>query len=303
MSAVEYRLVAGAGEVVLRVASTSHIGLVRSVNEDSVLAEPPVFAVADGMGGHAFGDRASATAVLALHEEFDPAQPTDAGHVLTAIRRANAAVRELTAWSGEPRVIAGTTLTGVALVLEQRTSTPKWMVFNLGDSRVYRWARPDPSAGGAHRLERVSVDHSVVQELLDAGVIDEAAARVHPDRNVITRALGAADQVAAEAWLLPATQAQTFLICSDGLTKEVDDVTISAVLAGADGDPELAVERLREEALEAGGADNVTILVVSADYAEPADSAREAGSGQHWVDELTHDRGLSPEQVETRPRL
>jgi serine/threonine protein phosphatase PrpC len=303
MTAAEYRLRVGAGEVVLHVASTSHVGLVRSVNEDSVLAEPPVFAVADGMGGHAFGDRASATAVLALHEEFDPSQPTDAGHVLTAIRRANAAVRDLTAWSGEPRVIAGTTLTGIALVLEHPGGTPNWMVFNLGDSRVYRWVSDDRSAEGARRLERVSVDHSVVQELLDAGVIDEATARVHPDRNVITRALGAADEVAAEAWLLPATQSQTFLICSDGLTKEVDDATISAVLAGADGDPELAVQRLREEALEAGGADNVTILVVSSHYAEPAGADGDAGSDQRWVDEVTHDRGLSPEQVDTRPRL
>ncbi len=294
---------AGAGEVVLRVASTSHIGLVRSVNEDSVLAEPPVFAVADGMGGHAFGDRASATAVLALHEEFDPAQPTDAGHVLTAIRRANAAVRELTAGSGEPRGIAGTTLTGVALVLERPARTPKWMVFNLGDSRVYRWAAEDGSAERASSLERVSVDHSVVQQLLDAGVIDEAAARVHPDRNVITRALGAADQVAAEAWLLPATQAQTFLICSDGLTKEVDDATISSVLTATDGDPELTVERLREEALAGGGADNVTVLVVSSEYVRSGDSADETRRAQHSVDEVTHDRGLSPEQVETRPRL
>ena len=154
-----FRLPAGPGEVRLRVASASHAGMVRAVNEDSLLAEPPVFAVADGMGGHAFGDRASATAVLALHEEFDPEQATDAGHVLAAIRRANAAVRELTAWAGGgSQLIAGTTLTGVALVVEHAEAAPRWMVFNLGDSRVYR-------TGDTERaLERVSVDHSVVQE-------------------------------------------------------------------------------------------------------------------------------------------
>ena len=291
-----FRLPAGPGEVRLRVASASHAGMVRTVNEDSLLAEPPVFAVADGMGGHAFGDRASATAVLALHEEFDPEQATDAGHVLAAIRRANAAVRELTAWAGGgSQLIAGTTLAGVALVAEHPEAAPRWMVFNLGDSRVYRW-----DGSGSPALERVSVDHSVVQELLDAGLIDEEGARHHPERNVITRALGAADEVRAEAWLLPATEPQTFLICSDGLTKELDDQRITELLvpvATSEG-PDAAVDRLLAAALAAGGADNVSVVLVRAEYhgAVPVDSG---------VDEQTRERGrsvLSPELDDTRPR-
>lgn len=107
-----FRLRTESGELHLRVGSASHVGMVRAVKEDAMLAEPPVFAVADGMGGHAFGDRASAAAILALHEEFDPEQATDAEHVFAAVRRANAAVRELTAWAGGGRVIAGTTLAG-----------------------------------------------------------------------------------------------------------------------------------------------------------------------------------------------
>ena len=296
-----FRLPAGPGEVQLQVASASHAGMVRTVNEDSLLAEPPVFAVADGMGGHAFGDRASATAVLALHEEFDPEQATDAGHVLAAIRRANAAVRELTAWAGGgTHLIAGTTLAGVALVVEHPEAAPRWMVFNLGDSRVYRW-----NGSGSPALERVSVDHSVVQELLDAGLIDEEGARQHPERNVITRALGAADEVRAEAWLLPATEPQTFLICSDGLTKELDDQQIAELLAPLDGakgpgaeGPDAAVDRLLAAALAAGGADNVSVVLVRAAYhgAVPNDSG---------VDEQTRERGhsvLSPELDDTRPR-
>ncbi len=290
----QHRIVAGLGELTLTVSSVSHVGKVREVNEDALIAEPPVFAVADGMGGHAFGDRASATAVLALREEFDPAVPTEPGHMLTAIRRANAAVRELTAWAGDERVIAGTTLAGVALVVEHPAAIPHWMVFNLGDSRVYRW----DTTAVVPRLERVSVDHSVVQELLDAGLIDENAVRTHPDRNVVTRALGASDEVAPEAWILPAAQPQTFLICSDGLTKELDDERIAQLL-GAD-DPASAVDRLLEAALEAGGRDNVTIVLVQATYRGAVSVVAE---GPEPIDEQTRDRALSPELDDTRPRL
>ena len=296
-----YQLRLHPGEVEVQVASASHVGMVRTVNEDALLDEPPVFAVADGMGGHAFGDRASATAVLALREDFDPEQAADARQVLAAIRRANAAVRELTAWAGQ-QLIAGTTLAGVALVVEHPGAVPHWMVFNLGDSRVYRWA--DESAG--FTLERVSVDHSVVQELLDAGLIDEQGARAHPERHVITRALGAADEVEVEAWLLPATEPQTFLICSDGLTKELDDAHIAELLAPRDPgeDPDAAVDRLLVAALDAGGGDNVSIVVLRAEYRETPPHAGTAPGRD--VDEQTHERGpvgLSPELDDTRPRV
>lgn len=290
-----HRLIAGPGVLTVTVSSASHVGLVRTVNEDAVLAEPPVFAVADGMGGHAFGDRASATAVLALREEFDPEQPPEPGDVLTAIRRANDAVRELTAWGGDDRVIAGTTLAGVALVLEHPDAPPRWMVFNLGDSRVYRWEQGSPS-----RLEQVTVDHSLVQELLDAGLIDAQRAQHHPERNVITRALGAADEARPEAWLLPATPAQSFLICSDGLTRELDDQRIGELLAAGDplgdrfSEQETAVDRLLAATLEAGGHDNVSIMLLSAEYQAPG--------VLDPIDERTSDRALSPELTDTRPR-
>jgi serine/threonine protein phosphatase PrpC len=289
-----YQLPTERGELRLQVASASHAGMVRAVNEDSLLAEPPVFAVADGMGGHSFGDRASATAVLALHEEFDPGQATDPDHVFAAIRRANAAVRELTAWAAGATTIAGTTLAGLAAVVEHPGADVRWMVFNLGDSRVYRW---DDADG----LQRISVDHSLVQELMDAGVLDEDGARRHPDRNAITRALGAADEVHAEAWLLPATNPQTFLICSDGLTKELDDRRIAELLAPleADESPDAPVDRLLAAALAAGGADNVSVVLVRSDYLSTVTTP----SG---VDEQTHERGISalaPELDDTRPRV
>jgi serine/threonine protein phosphatase PrpC len=295
MSASNYRLAAGAGELQLTVASVTHVGRVRAVNEDAVLAEPPIFAVADGMGGHAFGDRASATAVetLAAHFVARPgALPSEPGHVLSGIRAANAAVRALTESDAEPRVIAGTTLAGIAVVGGEQESTPRWMVFNVGDSRVYRWSH-DADAD-APRLERISVDHSRVQELVDAGLIDEQQARVHPERNVITRALGAADTVVAEAWLLPAVSPQTFLICSDGLTKYVDDVAISRALVDGDvGGPSAVMNILLDSALSAGGADNVSIVVVESRY-HPVGAAA--------ADEVTRDREIAPELLDTRPR-
>jgi len=295
-----YRLRGEQGELQLEVASASHAGMVRAVNEDSVLSEPPVFAVADGMGGHSFGDRASATAILALSEVVEPGRPTDPDHVFAAIQRANAAVRELTAWSGDGgQVIAGTTLTGLAAVVEQPGTDPHWMVFNVGDSRVYRWVGDDS------RVERISVDHSLVQELMDAGMIDEDGARRHPDRNVITRALGAADEVRAEAWLLPATRPQTFLICSDGLTKELDDARIAELLAPRQPDElaDAAVDRLLAAALAAGGADNISVVLVRAEYRGTAVSP---GASPDDVDEQTRERGLSflsPELDDTRPRV
>jgi PPM family protein phosphatase len=294
------------GELRLQIASASHAGMVRQVNEDSVLAEPPVFAVADGMGGHSFGDRASAAAVRALHEQFEPGKATDPDHVFAAIRRANAAVRELTASAdaGTP-LIAGTTLAGVAVVVEHPGAEPRWMVFNLGDSRVYRWAGGGGAHGGTGGLERVSVDHSLVQELMDAGLIDEDGARRHPDRNVVTRALGAADEVQPEAWLLPATLPQTFVICSDGLTKELDDARIAGLLEPLEPgeSADAIVDRLLAAALGEGGADNISVVLVRAEYNGAAPAPRVDPTG---VDEQTRERGLSalsPELDDTRPRV
>jgi serine/threonine protein phosphatase PrpC len=288
------------GHLRLRVASASHVGMVRTVNEDALLAEPPLFAVADGMGGHAFGDRASALAIQTLRGWFNADQPTDAAHVLAAIREANAAVRALTGSAGDEKVIAGTTLTGVALVAEHPEIEPQWMVFNLGDSRVYRW---NGDGGG---LEQISLDHSLVQELLDAGLIDQKAAREHPERNVITRALGAADEVQAEAWLLSATEPQTFLICSDGLTKELDDARIAELLVALDPHegPDAVVERLLAAALAAGGADNVSIVLLQAEHQVGAhDAAPDIHAPFGGIDEHTHERRLSPELDDTRPRV
>jgi serine/threonine protein phosphatase PrpC len=136
-----------------------------------------------------------------------------------------------------------------------------WMVFNVGDSRVYGW---DGST-----LAQVTVDHSAVQELLTRGLITRAEITKHPQRNVITRAVGVDDFVSADVWLTPVSGRQLYLICSDGLTKELGDEEIAAVLRDSGDDP---AERLVAAALAAGGADNVTVVVLESEVVGGATS-------------------------------
>ena len=130
---------------------------------------------------------------------------------------------------------------------------PRWLLANLGDSRAYVYA------GGA--LDQVSVDHSLVQELVDSGAITPDDALVHPERHVITRALGGRGSAEADFFVLPLSAAERLLLCSDGVSGMVDDATIARVLAETT-DPRDAADRLVAAALEAGGHDNATAVVV-----------------------------------------
>ncbi len=248
----ERELATADGAVRLQYSAATDVGAVRRVNEDSLLAEPPVFLVADGMGGHARGDAASRAVVETFAAHIAAGEVSTPERILDAVHTANRAVRELTP-GDEGLAMAGTTLTGVALVDAGEASGLNWMAFNVGDSRVYSW--------NGRTLEQVSVDHSAVQELIDSGLILPEEAESHPDRNVITRAVGAHDTVEIDAWLIPVAGHQTYLVCSDGLSKEVDDASIAEVLATAPDATDLA-QRLVDAALEHGGRDNVTAVVV-----------------------------------------
>lgn len=262
-SEAEYELVLGDATVRIRLCSASDVGTVRKNNEDSFLAALPVSFVADGMGGHALGDQASQAVVATFESLFLVGAPTTPEAVISAISRANESVYALTANGEDVRSMAGTTLAGVALVNLGLASSGRgegfhWMSFNVGDSRVYSW---DGSA-----LTQVTVDHSTVQELVDQGLITRAEAATHPQRNVITRAVGIDDFVETDVWLTPVGGRQLYLICSDGLTKEVDDGAIAVLLR--ESDEERAVnpaERLVAMALDAGGVDNVTVVVVESE--------------------------------------
>ena len=231
------------GLVEVSVGSATHCGHHRRVNEDSLLVLPHVYVVADGMGGHAAGDKASAILVEEMRRLAEGV--VEAGDVSEVLEQANARVRTL-ADGG-----AGTTVT--AAIGVQHDGAPYWLVTNLGDSRTYRL-----SDG---RLEQVSVDHSVVQELLDRGVLDAAGAKRHPQRHVITRAVGSPETLQPDYWLLPALDGDRLVLCSDGLTGEVEDDRIETILL-EHADPQQAADALVAQALGNGGHDNVTVVVI-----------------------------------------
>ena len=235
--------------------SATDRGPVRRVNEDALLAHPPVFLVADGMGGHAAGAVASRAAVEEFRTLTGRASVTP-DEVHEVFGRIAGSLRDQVP-AGRS---AGTTVAGVAVATHEGGSY--WLVFNIGDSRVYRV--------GADGLQQVSVDHSVVQELVDTGRLTAAAAAVHPERFVITRAVGTDSDPEPDYWLIPALPGDRILVCSDGLTNELDDATIGAVLHAFD-DPQQAAQELVDHAVAAGGRDNVTVVVVDVGAASAAD--------------------------------
>ena len=186
-------------KVELHFGATTDVGRVRTVNEDSYLAAPPVFVVADGMGGHAGGDVASRIVVEEFAELADSAHDPRSGAAAVAdlLERCQSRINQYAfeqRLGGADRWYAGTTAVVALLVIDD--DVPKWLLANLGDSRIYR-------IGDGH-LEQVSVDHSVVQELLDAGSITADDVATHPERHVVTRALGGPDSAEADYFLLPA---------------------------------------------------------------------------------------------------
>ncbi|PPF62110.1 serine/threonine-protein phosphatase [Clavibacter michiganensis] len=248
VGAVTVALPDDGGQLALSWAAQTNTGLKRSGNQDSYLAAAPVFAVADGMGGHAAGDEASAAVVMRLAEYMsgDFASTDD---IARALRHASDDIGEIA--GSHDRAGSGTTVTGIALTIQGRR--PYWAVFNIGDSRVYSLV------DGV--LTQVTVDHSAVQAMVDSGRITALEAESHPNRNIITRAVGFGKNPVPDLWFIPVSEGARLLICSDGLTKEVDVDLIRLLLAEAT-DADDAAGLLLEAALAAGGRDNVTTLVV-----------------------------------------
>jgi serine/threonine protein phosphatase PrpC len=266
-------------DLVLSWAARTDVGHRRAANEDSVVVGLPIFAVADGMGGHAAGDRASAAIATRLSKETGPFAE------LPAIEQAFIdAGAEIDALSEGIPLGVGTTVTGAALVFDQ--PEPSFLVFNIGDSRVYRFER--------NELSQVTVDHSVVQELVDAGLIAAADAENHPESNVITRALGFHDEPLPDIWRVPARTGMRLLICSDGLTKELSDERLRLHLAAGMPAGETA-SALVDAALAAGGRDNVTVVIVDV-IAAPLASGVDGGVTQPTLEHqpTTPDLGGTP---------
>ncbi|GAA3869918.1 protein phosphatase 2C domain-containing protein [Leifsonia kafniensis] len=246
----------------LSFSAHSDIGLVRSVNEDSFLAGSPVFLVADGMGGHARGEVASQTVVRVFEEHIERDVPSTPERILDAIHSSNDAVHDLSSADDFGSAVAGTTLAGVAIVDAGEGTGLCWMAFNIGDSRVYTW--------DGHVLRQLSVDHSAVQAMIDAGLLRPEDAESWPERNVITRAIGLSDHADADVWLIPIDGRQTFLICSDGVSNELSLERMTRILAAHEtgktaaqnGGGVTVAEALVAAALDHRGRDNLTAIVV-----------------------------------------
>jgi protein phosphatase len=245
--------------VILNVATLTDVGLTRAVNEDSVLAASPVFLVADGMGGHDAGDRASQAVV----EAFEPlgGREVSTADIGAALARANGAVSSISAQHARG---AGSTVAAVALI--EHDGAPHWLVFNVGDSRVYRHHDTE--------LDQLTIDHSLGQELVDAGELRAEDMATFAHRNVITRAIGAEENL-ADSWLVPVIDGDRLLICSDGLSGEVSDESIRATLTMC-GRPETAAAALVRRAKQAGGRDNISVIVIDV---VAGGAARTSGDG------------------------
>ena len=232
----------------LKWGAFSDVGMVRQQNEDSFLAEETLFVVADGMGGHNAGEVASALAITTL-KAGARLGIDDAEVFRELVQQANSAIYTASL-DDSTQSGMGTTVTALSIVEGEE---PRVLVANVGDSRAYLWR------SGA--LSRLSVDHSYVQELVNEGIITPEAARVHPRRNIVTRALGIDRSVNVDVFTHFVRTGDRIVLCSDGLVDEVPDTEIAKVL-GQHTDPQETAEALVMVANTNGGRDNTTVIVV-----------------------------------------
>lgn len=229
-------------------AAISHRGCVRKINEDACLELPGVglWVVADGMGGHAAGDVASQLIVESLREvRWRPRLAEMVDEVEQRLDVVNARLIEIAAQSEEPKVVGSTVAVLVAL---RRHGMCLW----AGDSRVYRIR--------TGLLSRITRDHSEVEDLLDQGLVQPEEVDSHPSANVVTRAVGGSEELELDSVRIELRDADRFLLCSDGLYKELSDAEIAEYLQ--QGTCEQACRALVEFALARGSRDNVTVVVV-----------------------------------------
>ncbi len=274
------------GEMRITHGATTHSGQVRKENEDALLVEGRLYVVADGMGGHNAGEVASAMAIKSLQAAASGI--TDEASLNTALDKANEAIYEE---SMTNHVHHGMGTTIAALVMTEDSV----VVGNIGDARIYRWHEGN--------LSRITKDHSYVQELVDEGIISLEEARVHPRRNIVTRALGIDGEVEASTSTLPITVGARYILCSDGLVDEVTDAEIAAILT-RHSNAQAAADALVSAANAAGGRDNVTVIVV--DVADGAvtsgeDGLSEASSDSHRSAQRSPEEPPAPAVAETSP--
>ena len=253
----------------LRVAdkhALSDTGRQRRANEDACFARAPVFVVADGMGGAQAGEVASRMAVEAFEPGLDDDGDTSAEAALIArIRLANGLIHDL-AQSDRARQGMGTTITA-AVVGEHDVA-----VAHVGDSRAYRLR--------AGAFERLTDDHSLVEELKRQGKLTDEEATHHPQRSIITRALGPEPSVEVDSATWPAEPGDVFLLCSDGLTSMIEDSQVAGLLREASS-MEQAARALVSAANEAGGRDNITVVLFRLEEVAAGVAAADPPTAEH----------------------
>lgn len=234
--------------------SITDIGLRREMNQDYIFSSDLplgslscLYLVADGMGGHRAGDLASKLTVETVVNQVSMSVGEDPEDLLReAFGIANTKIRQTAARHREYYGM-GTTLVGCTICGEEL------LVANIGDSRLYNYTEKE--------FRQITVDHSLVEEMVRAGTLDRRAARIHPERNVITRAIGADDEVNVDFFRIPLSECGMILMCSDGLSSMIDDGEIESVLSG----PKSLEEKagiLVALANRAGGKDNISIILI-----------------------------------------
>jgi protein phosphatase len=247
--------------VIGRAAGLTDTGRRRRQNEDAFVCDPPLFAIADGMGGAQAGELASRLAAAAIEQAA--AAVSDEDDVVAVVRAANALIFER---SLHDPAVAGMGTTATVALVDERDGM--LTLAHVGDSRAYRYR--------AGELVQLTTDHSLVAELVRTGRLTEAEAAVHPHRSVITRALGTEADVEVDTRALDVAPGDLVLLCSDGLSAMVRDDEIARVIEASERDPHAAAEALVRAANEHGGDDNVTVVVFELVEGEPAERERRA---------------------------
>jgi len=263
-------------------ATRTDTGRQRNANEDSLFTRPPLFVVADGMGGAQAGEVASKTAAESFDREL-PAGPPE-GTLRATIEAANRTIHERA--RNDPDLAGmGTTITAAIVDLEAEEVA----IGHVGDSRAYRLR--------GSRFERLTRDHSLVEEMRRKGQLTDAQAEDHPQRSIITRALGPEPEVEVDLQTVPAQAGDVFLICSDGLTTMLGDEQIGRLLARASS-MQSAVRALVDEANRAGGRDNITVIAFR--LGDPNAAPATATEGATLIGASAEEAGLTATEVRRR---
>lgn len=237
----------------MEISSATSVGCIRSLNEDSFFVSEPdkngtVFAiVADGMGGHNAGEVASAKAVGILKKDIlENKDESPKNILLSAVREANSHIYEMSV-NGVGLSGMGTTMT--ACIIRKNSVTAA----HVGDSRLYLLRTGE--------INQITKDHSLVEMLIESGAITKDEAKTHPQKNVITRAVGTDETVETDIYEFKTQDGDVVLLCSDGLINMVDDKDILSVVSSAK-DLNLATDELVKKAENAGGTDNITVILI-----------------------------------------